>query len=86
MSGNRLSVIGRLQHEMKESPLPAPETQPPERRVLIDSYERQTPEEPLQITEKYRHRVRRMILHGIIILIIAAFLVIAVVKAGIISI
>ena len=85
MSAERETVILRLQREMKEAPLPVASPQKPKRRVLADGYERQTLEEPLVETEKYRHRVTHMVLRGIVIVAIVAALAVAVLKAGIIA-
>ena len=85
MSDERDSVITRLQQSMKESPLPAAAPQKPERRILADGYERQTLEETLVETEKYRHRVPRTILRLIIIAAVASVLILAIIKSGIIS-
>ena len=80
------TLLMRLRREMKEAPLPAPSPQKAEKRFLADGYERQTDEEPLQMTEKYRHRKVRMIMRVILICIILSFMVFAVLKAGIIRI
>ena len=82
----RETVITRLRQEMRESPLSASAQQKPTHRVLVDGYERQTAEEPLQMTEKYRHRTARMILKWTIIVAVVFLLALAVIKAGIISI
>ena len=86
MSTERDTVITRLSRDMKESPLPVPAQCRPERRVLVDGYVRQTLEQPLVMTDKYRHRTSRAILRWLIIVTIVAFLAVAVIKAGIISI
>ena len=86
MSTERETVITRLRQEMKESPLPAISQPKPTHRVFPDGYERQTAEEPLQMTEKYRHRTARKIIKLIIIVCVVALLTVAVIKAGIISI
>ena len=86
MSSEKDTVITRLRQEMKESPLAAPAPCRPERRILADGYERQSLEEPLQMTQQYIHRTTRKIIRLLVILIVLVFLVIAVIKAGIISI
>ena len=86
MITERETLLMRLRREMKEAPLPAPLPRKMENRFLADGYERQTDEEPLQMTEKYRHRRMRMTLRILIISILLAFAVFAVLKAGIISI
>ena len=80
------TLLMRLQREMKEAPLPAPLTRKAEHQILADGYERQTDEEPIQMTEKYRHRTMYRILHCLFIALVLALLVFAVMKAGIINI
>ena len=86
MYPERDTVITRLRREMKESPLPAPVPQKPERTILADGYERQTNEEPLQITKKYRQRVPRLIVRWLIIAIFFSLLVVAIIQTKLIVI
>ena len=86
MSAERETVISRLRQEMKEAPISVQAPQKPSHRVLADGYVRQTAEEPLVMTEKYRHRTVRAIVRWTIIITVVTLLVIAVIKAGIISI
>ena len=86
MNAERETVITQLKREMQEAPLSAPALKKPERRVLADGYERQTDEETMYVTAKYRHRTVRAILRWSIILLIVTLLVMTVIKAGIISI
>ena len=86
MNGEKETVISRLRQEMKEAPLPAQAPQKPTHRVLADGYVRQTAEEPLVMTEKYRHRMSRAIIRWAIIISVVSLMAVAVLKAGIISI
>lgn len=86
MMTEKETLLARLRREMKEAPLPAPLPRKMENHFLADGYERQTDEEPLQMTEKYRHRRMRMALRILFFSIVLAFVVFAVLKAGIISI
>lgn len=86
MITERETLLMRLRREMKEAPLPAPLPKKVEKNFLADGYERQTDEEPLQMTEKYIHRKMRMALRIFIVGIISAFVVFTVLKSGIISI
>ena len=80
------TLLMRLRREMKEAPLPGSLPQKTEHRVLADGYERQTDEEPIRMTEKYRHRTLHRIVRLLIIVLVLSFLVFAVMKAGIINI
>ncbi len=86
MGAEKETVISRLRQQMKEAPLPAPAPQKPTHRILADGYERQTAEEALQMTNKYRHRVVRGICKWTLIAAAVGLLVFAIIKAGIISI
>lgn len=86
MITERETLLMRLRREMKEAPLPAPLPRKVEKCILADGYERQTDEEPLQMTEKYRQRKLRMVLRVLLISAILAFAVFAVVQSGIIKI
>ena len=80
------TLLMRLRREMKEAPLPGFSPQKAEHRVLADGYERQTDEEPIRMTEKYRHRALHRTVQLLIIVLVLSFLVFAVMKAGIINI
>ena len=82
MSSEKETVITRLSREMKASPLLPPVRQTAERHILADGYERQTAEEPLQTTERYRNRVMRRIIRTVIILILIDLLALAVYRAN----
>ena len=86
MITGRDTLITRLQREMKESPLPVPSPRKIEHPFLADGYERQTDEEPIQVTEKYRRRTIYMIMRLLIIAIALATLAFVVMKSGIITI
>lgn len=86
MITERETLLMRLRREMKEAPLPAPQPRKVENYLLADGYERQTDEELLQMTEKYRHRKIRTLLRLFVIGVVLGIMVFAVLKAGIISI
>ncbi len=80
------TLLTRLKSEMREAPMPAPSPQKAERRFLADGYERQTDEEPLQMTKKYRHRKGRMVMRALFTGILVTFIVFVILKTGIIII
>lgn len=86
MDTEKQTVISRLRQQMKQAPLPAPAPQKPTHRVLADGYERQTAEEPLQMTNAYRRRVMRAVCKWIVLIGVGTLLAFAIIKVGIISI
>lgn len=84
MSLEKETVITRLSREMKASPLLPPIPQKAEQHILADGYERQTAEEPLQMTARYRNRVMRRIITAVVLVILIDLLALAVHRAGMI--
>lgn len=80
------TLLTHLKREMREAPMSAPSPRKAEKRFLADGYERLTDEETLQMTEKYRHRKMRTVLRVLLTTVFVSLIVVAILKAGIISI